>query len=146
EPSAIRPMRPMTPAQASMASPNIVLPLEAWPTMAKFRISSGANFCIGRDYCHSPPVCQVLSPPKNEKKRFVLWVLATCSGRINDWKSPAPWAKLNRIGKFHVWPNFRFTTDELRPARGLHSGGVAGGAGHHRHSGRFAFARLGRQQ
>ena len=39
-------MRPMTPLQASMASLNMVLPQEAWPTMAKLRMSGGEYFCI----------------------------------------------------------------------------------------------------
>jgi len=33
------PMRPMAPLHASMASASMVLPAEAWPTMAKFRMS-----------------------------------------------------------------------------------------------------------
>src|SRR5689334_8022936 len=35
------PMRLRTPAQTSMASVRVVLPLEACPTMAKFRMSAG---------------------------------------------------------------------------------------------------------
>jgi hypothetical protein len=40
------PMRPMTPAQASIASLSVVLPDDAWPTMAKFRRSPAEGVAI----------------------------------------------------------------------------------------------------
>src|SRR5580765_1786771 len=40
------PMRPMTPAHASIASLSIVLPDDAWPTMAKFRRSPAEGVAI----------------------------------------------------------------------------------------------------
>jgi hypothetical protein len=39
-------MRPMTPLQASIASLSMVLPQEAWPTMAKLRISLAESVCM----------------------------------------------------------------------------------------------------
>ena len=42
----MRPMRPSAPEQSSMASANIVLPDEACPTIAKFRISAALCFSI----------------------------------------------------------------------------------------------------
>src|SRR5436190_1202641 len=44
----MEPMRLITPAQASMASLSIVLPAEAWPTMAKLRMSAGLYSFIKR--------------------------------------------------------------------------------------------------
>src|SRR5262245_12819406 len=39
-------MRPMTPAHASIASLSVVLPDDAWPTMAKFRRSPAEEVVI----------------------------------------------------------------------------------------------------
>jgi hypothetical protein len=43
-------MRVITPAQASIASLRIVLPDEAWPTMAKLRMSAGLYSFIRRGF------------------------------------------------------------------------------------------------
>src|SRR5262249_60159726 len=42
------PMRPITPAHASIASLSVVLPDDAWPTMAKFRRSSAEGVGISQ--------------------------------------------------------------------------------------------------
>src|SRR4029079_13704630 len=45
-------MRPITPAHASIASLSVVLPDDAWPTMAKFRRSRAEDVAI-----NSNPSC-----------------------------------------------------------------------------------------